>query len=157
MSDKQFVECWMMYVGVREKSGGGLLHKYIIIREPHNSDLSAMPKYDLEANQALFGKRLHPKDSVGWIRPAKITQDEQLVETLKNPSIIAGWRIWYNKSHIAGWEAMDKAAKATQKKLKEIGKDQLAELLQPVRAAMREATREQKRLIIAEVLLILNS
>jgi len=157
MSDKQFVECWMMYVGARQLAKDGIGHEYIIIKKPHSSDLSGMPGYNLEDNTALFKKRLLPRDTVGWIRPAKISEDGQTVSSDKKSSTVHGWKIWYNKSQIAGWEALDKAAKATQAKLKDIGKDELLTLLQPLHSAMREATREQKRLIIAEVLLILNS
>jgi len=157
MSDKKFVECWMMYVGTREKQNGGLLHKYIIIIKPHNSDLSNMRQHNDEENVALFAKKLLPRDTIGWIRPAKISEDGTTVSSDKNSGTVYGWKIWYNRGHIAGWEALDKAAKATQAKLKDIGKDELLTLLQPIRTAMREATREQKRLIIAEVFLILNS
>lgn len=148
MAKEGYKDVNFIYAGSREGDKTKILHMY------HWYEGDEQPDQALNLAKFYQSKKLFKKDVIGWVRKAQITLDGSNVSYNKDAPYEGKWN---NKTEIAKWEALDAAAKSLATILTEANRKELEIALKPVKLAMWGATRDQRRHIIAEVLLILNS
>lgn len=118
---------------------------------------------DLEANNGqsveslnlrarYFSKRLFKNASIGAIFPAQ-TEDKQITYSV-NASIVSWWKCGEDKLK---WRALDTAGATAKREIAEAKTNLLTERLQPIREIYREASRQERRALLASIIEIITS
>lgn len=106
----------------------------------------------LNLRARYFSKRLFKYASIGAIFPAKVEENQIKYNT--NASINSWWKCAEDKLK---WRALDTAGATAKKEISEMKVNLLSERLQPIKDIYREASRQERRALLASIIEIITS